>query len=164
MSRPATRPKNATQRPGLILLEGTQKRRTSEQKQADDEHAEQERLAQEAARERGIKRIANLMDQSAQREEHVRTHPPQPRPRPRIFHKASSMVGQASREAEDDQTQATQRGLETQQLEEGRSTDEDEPLEGSQIPDEMLCKFGQYTTTETLSHLRARCQPDTRRW
>ena len=65
MSRPTTRAKNINQRPGLVLLEGMQKRRTSEQKQADDEHAEQERLEQEAAHQRAIKHISNIMDQSA---------------------------------------------------------------------------------------------------
>ena len=142
MSRPVTRPKNATQRPGLILLEGTQKRCSLEQKQADDKHAEQEHLAQEAARERGIKHIANLMDQSAQHEEHAHTHPSQPRPWPHIVHKASSLVGQASCEAKDNQMEGTQCDLDIQRLEEGRSTEEDEPLEHNQIPNDILCKFG----------------------
>ena len=142
MSCPVTCPKNATQHPGLILLEGTQKRRSSEQKQADDKHAEQERLTQEAARECGIKCIANLMDQSAQHKKHAHTHPPQPRPWPCIVHKASSLVGQASCEAEDDQMEGTQCDLDIQQLEEGRSTEEDKPLEHNQISDDILCKFG----------------------
>ena len=151
MSRPSTCPKNATQHPSLILLEGIQKRRTSEQKQADDKHAEQERLAQEATREHGIKRIAKLMDQSAQCEEHVHTHPPQPRPRPCIVHKASLLVGQASCKTGDNQMEATLGDLEMQQLEEGRSMDEDEPgIEGSQIPDDILCKSGLHTIVKTV--------------
>ena len=82
------------------------------------------------------------MDQSAQRKEHAHTHPPQPRPQPHIVHKASSLVGQASCEAEDDQMEGTQCDLDIQWLEEGRSTEEDEPLEHNQIPNDILCKFG----------------------
>lgn len=81
MSRPVTRSKNSTQHPGQILLEGKQKRRTSEQKQADDAQVEQSRREQVAAREQGFKRVTNIIDQMAQEEENLLTNPPKPRPR-----------------------------------------------------------------------------------
>ncbi|KIJ05536.1 hypothetical protein PAXINDRAFT_21218 [Paxillus involutus ATCC 200175] len=81
MSRPVTRSKNSTQHPGQILLEGKQKRRTSEQKQADDAQVEQSRREQVAAREQGFKRVANIIDRMAQEEENLLTNPPKPRPR-----------------------------------------------------------------------------------
>ncbi|KAI6094218.1 hypothetical protein EDD16DRAFT_1722005 [Pisolithus croceorrhizus] len=67
MSRPTTHAKNASQHPGDILLEGKQKRHTSEQKQADDAEAERAWEEQEAARER--------------EEESQLTNPPKPKPR-----------------------------------------------------------------------------------
>ncbi|KAF9234301.1 hypothetical protein BU15DRAFT_65844 [Melanogaster broomeanus] len=75
--------------PGQILLEGKQKRRTSEQKQADDAQAEQERLEQEAAHGHGIKRLANIIDESMREEESRLTNPPRPRPQPRVIVKGS---------------------------------------------------------------------------
>ncbi|KIJ14133.1 hypothetical protein PAXINDRAFT_13047 [Paxillus involutus ATCC 200175] len=85
MSHPITRSKNAHQHPGQILLEGKQKRRTPKQKQADDARAEQERLEQEAAHGRGIKRLADIIDSSMQEEESRLTNPPKPRPQPRVI-------------------------------------------------------------------------------
>ncbi|KAI5985952.1 hypothetical protein EDD15DRAFT_2200331 [Pisolithus albus] len=81
MSHPTTRAKNASQHPGHILLEGKQKRRTSEQKQADDVEAERAWEEQEAAWERGIQRLVNIIDSSIQEEESQLTNPPKPKPR-----------------------------------------------------------------------------------
>ncbi|KAI5986656.1 hypothetical protein EDD15DRAFT_2200040 [Pisolithus albus] len=90
MSRPTTRAKNAHQHPGHIILEGKQKRRTSEQKQADDAAAERAREEQEAAQERGIQRLANIIDDTIQEEENRLTNPPKPRPRLRLIVKDPS--------------------------------------------------------------------------
>ncbi|KAI5995420.1 hypothetical protein EDD15DRAFT_2195446 [Pisolithus albus] len=81
MSHPTTRAKNAHQHPGHIILEGKQKRRTSEQKQADDAVAERACEEQEAAQKRGIQRLANIIDDTIQEEENRLTNPPKPRPR-----------------------------------------------------------------------------------
>ncbi|KAI5984034.1 hypothetical protein EDD15DRAFT_2375581 [Pisolithus albus] len=90
MSRPTTHAKNAHQHPGHIILEGKQKRRTSEQKQADDAAAERAREEQEAAQERGIQRLANIIDDTIQEEENRLTNPPKPRPRLRLIVKDPS--------------------------------------------------------------------------
>ena len=63
MLRPTTHAKNANQHSGNIILEGKQKKCTPEEKQADDARAEQQRQEQAAERERGIKCLANIMDQ-----------------------------------------------------------------------------------------------------
>ena len=80
MSQPATRPKNASQHPGHILLEGKQNRRTAEQKQLDDAHAEQQLQAKEAAWEQGIKQLENIVKQSTQDEGLCIANPLRPRP------------------------------------------------------------------------------------
>ena len=134
MSCPTTHAKNVNQCPGLVLLEGMQKRHTSEQKQADDEHAEQERLEQEATHQRTIKYISNIMDQSAQREEHTRTHPPQPRSRLCVVHNTSLSAVRASHEAEGNQTGAAQ-DLEMQWSEEKGIDSEEE------LPDDLYCEL-----------------------
>ncbi|KAG6380003.1 hypothetical protein JVT61DRAFT_10579 [Boletus reticuloceps] len=69
MARPVTRTKNSSQRPGQILLDMKQKRRTSEQKQLDDADAQREREEAAAARERGIKRLANIISQTQNEED-----------------------------------------------------------------------------------------------
>ncbi|KAI5984733.1 hypothetical protein EDD15DRAFT_2367099 [Pisolithus albus] len=110
MSRPITRAKNAHQHPGHIVLEGKQKRRTSEQKQADDAAAERAREEQEAAQERGIQRLADIIDNSTQEEENRLADPPRPRPRIRLILKdpsqesadtAESVMGDSDRLASD---------------------------------------------------------------
>ncbi|KAF8837099.1 hypothetical protein BDN67DRAFT_1014127 [Paxillus ammoniavirescens] len=63
MSHPVTRAKNSSQHPGQIVLEGKQKRCTSEQKQADDAQAE------------------HILNRTEQEEENLLTNPPRPRPR-----------------------------------------------------------------------------------
>ena len=85
MLHPTTRAKNANQHPGNIILEGKQKKRTPEEKQADDARAEQQRQEQAAERERGIKRLANIMDQVEKDEERLLTQPPKPKPRLRLI-------------------------------------------------------------------------------
>ncbi|KIJ06885.1 hypothetical protein PAXINDRAFT_19912, partial [Paxillus involutus ATCC 200175] len=82
MSRPNTRPTNANKHPGYILRDDKPKRHTSAQKQADDAQAEEARQEREAAKSRGIKRLANIVDEAVQDEERVLTDPPRPRPRP----------------------------------------------------------------------------------
>ena len=81
MACPATHSKNASQRPGQVILDTVQKRRTSEQKQTDDAQAEQVRQEQAAVREQGIKRIADIIDRNKQVEGDILTNPPRPRPR-----------------------------------------------------------------------------------
>ncbi|KIL00126.1 hypothetical protein PAXRUDRAFT_75210, partial [Paxillus rubicundulus Ve08.2h10] len=88
MSRPVTRSKNVNQHPGQILLEGKQKQRTSEQKQADGAQAEQEQQEQEAAQRRGLKQLADIMDQETQEHKGFLTNPSKPRPRPTVIMKA----------------------------------------------------------------------------
>ena len=102
MSRPTTRAKNAHQHPGQILVEGKQKRRTPEQKQADDARAEQERLEQEAARDHGIKRIANIINESRQEEASQLTNPPKPRPQPRALVKGPAVPSSVASESQGD--------------------------------------------------------------
>ncbi|KIJ05198.1 hypothetical protein PAXINDRAFT_159125, partial [Paxillus involutus ATCC 200175] len=82
MSHPNTRPTNANKHPGYILRDDKPKRRTSAQKQANDAQAEEARQEREAAKSRGIKHLANIMDEAVQDEERVLTDPPRPRPRP----------------------------------------------------------------------------------
>ncbi|KIJ58800.1 hypothetical protein HYDPIDRAFT_33813 [Hydnomerulius pinastri MD-312] len=101
MPRPATRSKNASQHPGHILLEGKVKRRTSEQKQADNARAEQERQEQTAARERGIERLAGIMGQAEEEEGSLLTNPPKPRPKPRILVKLASASKEMERPGND---------------------------------------------------------------
>ena len=89
MSRPATRPKNTSQHPGHILLEGKQNRHTTEQKQLDDAWAEQQLQEKEAAQEQGIKWLANIVEQSVQDEGLCIANPLRPRPRPRVISKTA---------------------------------------------------------------------------
>lgn len=85
MLRPTTHAKNANQHPGNILLKGKQKKHTPEEKQADDARVEQQRQEQAAAREHGIKCLANIMDQAEKDEKSLLTQPPKPRPQPCII-------------------------------------------------------------------------------
>jgi hypothetical protein len=55
-----TRVKNATQRPGLVLLEGKQKRRTQAQIKEDKQRTNEAQAAQEADLQRGLDRIASI--------------------------------------------------------------------------------------------------------
>ncbi|KIJ10327.1 hypothetical protein PAXINDRAFT_16669 [Paxillus involutus ATCC 200175] len=82
MSCPNTCPTNANKHPGYILRDDKPKRRTSAQKQADDAQVEEARQEREAAKSRGIKRLANIVDEAVQDEERVLTDPPRLRPRP----------------------------------------------------------------------------------
>ena len=89
MSQPATHPKNASQHPGHILLKGKQNRHTAEQKQLDDARAEQQLQEKEAAWEQGIKRLANIVEQSTQDEGLCIANPLRPRPQPRVVSKTA---------------------------------------------------------------------------
>ena len=102
MSCPTTHAKNAHQHPGQILVEGKQKRRTPEQKQANDTRAKQERLEQEAARDHGIKRIANIINESRQEEASRLTNPPKPRPQPRALVKGPAVPSSVASESQGD--------------------------------------------------------------
>ena len=96
MSWPATRQKNSSQRPGLIILEGKQKRRTSEQKQADDMQAQIKKLEKLTVEKEGLERVVNLIDRAVQEEESVLTNRPKPwlciivKPPVNLGHKLSS--------------------------------------------------------------------------
>ncbi|KAH7924427.1 hypothetical protein BV22DRAFT_1013272 [Leucogyrophana mollusca] len=76
--RMQTRPKNATQRPGLLLLEAQAqqnpvKRRTKAEKAADDQREKEAKEAKEAAVQDSYKRIAVLQEQmqAAQQSAHA---------------------------------------------------------------------------------------------
>lgn len=81
-----TRPKNATQRPGLILLEGQKKRRTKAQIAEDLQHAKDVQAVQAATAQRGISHIAGIeADMQAQQSTQASGRgklPIKPRPRP----------------------------------------------------------------------------------
>ncbi|KAG1793707.1 uncharacterized protein HD556DRAFT_1476976 [Suillus plorans] len=81
-----TRPKNATQRPGLILLEGQKKRRTKAQIAEDLQHAKDVQAVQAATAQRGISHIAGIeADMQAQQSTQASGRgklPVKPRPRP----------------------------------------------------------------------------------
>ncbi|KAG2090358.1 uncharacterized protein F5147DRAFT_780314 [Suillus discolor] len=80
-----TRVKNATQRPGLVLLEGKKKRRTQAQIKEDKQHAEEAQAAQEAALQRGIDRIAGIeaaMEVEQGTQSAAKAKPVKPRARP----------------------------------------------------------------------------------
>ncbi|KAG2755598.1 hypothetical protein P692DRAFT_20681923, partial [Suillus brevipes Sb2] len=81
MVRPNTRPKNATQRPGEILLQNKQKRRTAREVKEDKERMEQERQENEAAAQRNTERIASIEDKMALKELKTLMDAPKPRPR-----------------------------------------------------------------------------------
>ncbi|KIN99785.1 hypothetical protein M404DRAFT_30039 [Pisolithus tinctorius Marx 270] len=81
MSCPTTHAKNAHQHPGYILLEGKQVQRTSEQKQGDDAQTKQARLKQAATQERGIKCLANIVEETECQEKMLLTDIPKPRPK-----------------------------------------------------------------------------------
>ncbi|KAI6004697.1 hypothetical protein EDD15DRAFT_2359442 [Pisolithus albus] len=146
MSRPTTRAKNANQHPGHILLEGKQKRRTSEQKQADDAEAERAREEREAARERGIQRLANIIDSSIQEEESQLTNPPKPKPRLRLIVKDPSQDSADTTKSvfgDDDRAASDMTGMDLsggpltdlqgggEQLVDGGGEELDDELEGS---------------------------------
>lgn len=80
-SRPATRAKNADQHPGRIILDGKKKRRTPDEREAEDTRTQQKKHEQEAARVRGIKRLANLIDDSVEAEQQQLTNASMPKPR-----------------------------------------------------------------------------------
>ncbi|KIK80720.1 hypothetical protein PAXRUDRAFT_157925 [Paxillus rubicundulus Ve08.2h10] len=82
MSHPVTHAKNANQHPGQAVLDLEQKKRTSEQKRADDAQAKTMRKGREAAHQHGIDHLASIMDKSAQKEVQLLTTPAKPRPRP----------------------------------------------------------------------------------
>ncbi|KAI6019025.1 hypothetical protein PISMIDRAFT_107644 [Pisolithus microcarpus 441] len=82
MPHPVTCAKNADQCPGLIILEGRQKRCTLEQKQADDTQVELKRQEQVAAQEHGIRWLANIVEEADYQEKMLLTDPPKPRPKP----------------------------------------------------------------------------------
>lgn len=87
MARPNTRPKNATQRPGEILLQNKQKRRTAREVKEDKERMEQERQENEATAQRNTERIASIEDKMALKELRTLMDAPKPRPRARPIQK-----------------------------------------------------------------------------
>ena len=76
MSWPATCQKNSSQQPSLIILEGKQKCRTSEQKQADNTQAQMKKLEKLTVEKEGLERVVNLIDRAVQEEESVLTNWP----------------------------------------------------------------------------------------
>jgi hypothetical protein len=112
MSQPAsqrigTRPKNATQHPGHIVLEaeGRAKRRSKAQMIADRQRELEEKEASEQAIQQGHQRIATLQEQMATDQAAARVDAPKPkRPRARPIKKgakpsATSELSMANGEA-----------------------------------------------------------------
>ncbi|KAG1837667.1 hypothetical protein F4604DRAFT_1999623 [Suillus subluteus] len=79
-----TCPKNATQHPGLVLLEGQRKRHTKAQIAEDKRHAEEACVVQAATLQRGISHIAGIdTDMQVEQATQASGRPPvKPRPRP----------------------------------------------------------------------------------
>ncbi|KAG1847895.1 hypothetical protein F4604DRAFT_1687915 [Suillus subluteus] len=80
-----TRPKNATQHPGLVLLEGQKKRCTKAQIAQDKECALEAQAIKEAAVQRGVNRLAGInasMEVQQATEAANRAKPVKPRARP----------------------------------------------------------------------------------
>ncbi|KAG1750518.1 uncharacterized protein EDB91DRAFT_1304043 [Suillus paluster] len=98
MTRPNTRPKNANQHPGEIVLKTKQKRRTGRQIQEDNDHIEHEQQEQEAAVQRNAERIAAIEDQRALNDLKIIMDPPRPRPQARPVLKVKKPVGIAEEE------------------------------------------------------------------
>ncbi|KAN0074468.1 hypothetical protein V8E55_011880 [Tylopilus felleus] len=131
MACPATRSKNASQRPGQVILDTVQKRRTSEQKQTDDARAEQVRQEQAAVREQGVKRIADIIDRNKQVEGDILTNPPRPRPRlvlkpPRV--QLSELTTSEPQDPKEDMEMDEEEGGEVVDVEQGDVV-EDKPEE-----------------------------------
>ncbi|KAG2150699.1 uncharacterized protein EDB93DRAFT_1103403 [Suillus bovinus] len=80
MVHPNTRPKNANQHPGEILLQNKRKRRTAHQIQEDNDRAEHERQEKEAADKRTTEKIASIEDKKALKDLKILLHVPKPRP------------------------------------------------------------------------------------
>lgn len=83
--RRVTRPSNANRRPGLP--DKPAPRRTSEQKQADDEHIRQLKVAQKMAEQGTYERISTMQAQMVVEESEARKNRPAVRPKPRMVKK-----------------------------------------------------------------------------
>jgi len=83
--RPKRRAANV--HPGRVLLEGQTKRRTSAQKQADDDSARETLAAKVAALQKGHQRVSDIEEQMKMdqgNDTFVIARPLKPRPRPRV--------------------------------------------------------------------------------
>ncbi|KAG2124207.1 hypothetical protein DEU56DRAFT_917080 [Suillus clintonianus] len=108
MVRPNTRPKNANQHPGEILLQNKRKRRTARQIQEDNDQAEHERQEKEAADQRTTEKIASIEDKKALKDLKILLHAPKPRPRARPVSK--SKVSQPNIEDDEEIVEAAEMG------------------------------------------------------
>jgi len=97
------RPKRRTANvhPGQIVLDSQPKRRTSAQKQADDNCAQEALAAKVTAMQKGYQRVSNIeermqMDQTT--DSAIGARPVRPRPRPRI--RTASVTGSMLQEAD----------------------------------------------------------------
>ncbi|KAG2738367.1 hypothetical protein P692DRAFT_20672019, partial [Suillus brevipes Sb2] len=78
--RMATRPKNATQHPGRIVIESQGKRRTAVQKAADDQCEKEAKEASHKAVQESYQRIATMQAQMQADQENARVDAPKPKP------------------------------------------------------------------------------------
>ncbi|KAG1844847.1 hypothetical protein DFJ58DRAFT_843940 [Suillus subalutaceus] len=108
MVHPNTRPKNANQHPGEILLQDKRKRHTARQIQEDNDQAEHERQEKEATDQRTTEKIASIEDKKALKDLKILLHAPKPRPRARPVLK--SKVSQPNIEDDDEIVEAAEMG------------------------------------------------------
>ncbi|KAG2093744.1 uncharacterized protein F5147DRAFT_779262 [Suillus discolor] len=89
-TRMGTRPKNATQHPGRILINSRGKKRTTAEKAADDQREREAKEASEKAVQESYQRIATLQAQMQADQDAMRVDAPKPkRPRARPVGKAA---------------------------------------------------------------------------
>ncbi|KAG2124201.1 hypothetical protein DEU56DRAFT_923601 [Suillus clintonianus] len=108
MVRPNTRPKNANQHPGEILLQNKRKRCTARQIQEDNDQAKHERQEKEAADQCTTKKIASIEDKKALKDLKILLHAPKPQPRARPVSK--SKVSQLNIEDDEEIVEAAEMG------------------------------------------------------
>ena len=92
-----TRPGNSDKHPGNILFEAglVQKRRTREEKAADDKHAMEAKAAQQKAAQQGVERLALMEMEAEAKASEAKMNKAKPPPRPRARALASKSKGLA---------------------------------------------------------------------
>ncbi|KAG1905400.1 uncharacterized protein F5891DRAFT_976338 [Suillus fuscotomentosus] len=91
MQRMATRPKNATQHPGCILIESQGKRHTAAQKAADDQHEKEAKEASNKAVQESYQCIATMQAQMQADQDNAHVDTPKPK------HPRACPVGKAAK-------------------------------------------------------------------
>jgi len=92
MVRPNTRPKNATQRPGEILLQNKQKRCTTCKVKEEKDRIEQEKQENKATAKCNTERIASIEDKMALKELKTLMDAPKPQPHARPIQKKTKLT------------------------------------------------------------------------